>query len=192
MDNVIYYSVIDENYALKRFNNSERQKDIDGTSVITLKRQKSAVWELLGFAIAEQLNKNIDDVKIFKSASGKWLSNELCFSLSHSEDLVAVAVSSLPVGVDCEKVDGKKREFLLKTLTEKEKKGGFELSDGNLISLWTKKESIFKIEGNGVFNPKSIDTTDKNASSFSVCDGKYVVSVATKEKRTFKLRKIKL
>lgn len=88
------------------------------------------------------------------------------FSVSHSYDLVAVAVSDSAIGVDVEKVRDKIASGLSEKISGQSEKeellrfataGDKEFSE-EVIKLWSKKEALFKAGLVGqVFLPKTAD-----------------------------------
>ena len=122
-----------------------------------------------------------------KNSHGKWETDGCCFSLTHSGDVVAVAVSKQTVGVDIEPLSNKKTATMLKVLTPREKEEYFQLPEDErdrfLVEKWTRKESVFKTQDLSRFRPETIDV-----ASFS-CDGRilsidgngYVLSVSAKD-----------
>ena len=117
---------------------------------------------------------------IEKNAYGKPVCKEVEFSLSHTQGVVAVAISSRPVGIDVETLCGRKISDFSFALTTGEKVDG----DEEFLSLWTKKEAIFKRRGNEKrFQPKNIFTArERTATTVFTIDGKtYALSVATDE-----------
>jgi phosphopantetheinyl transferase len=106
---------------------------------------------------------DIDKIEIKKDGN-KWVCNECYFSLSHSENVAAVAISRTPVGVDIEKLDGAR--FLLlpqeKLLTESEQaQANIMRTDEKgeyVCSLWTVKEAAFKMENGKNFKPNQIES----------------------------------
>lgn len=67
---------------------------------------------------------------------------ELCFSLSHSGDYVACALGNVPLGVDVQ--CRRPLSPTLSRLARDEAAGGLEF-----FVLWTMRESLFKITGEG-------------------------------------------
>lgn len=80
------------------------------------------------------------------------------FSISHSKELCAAAVSDRPVGVD---IDYRRKKYnermIARSLSEREKQD----FDGDFARLWCRKESIAKLSGEGITGyPDKIDTLD--------------------------------
>lgn len=158
-----------------------RAEEIESCSDERVKRQKFYVWKLLEAALSKSLGLNIDNLDIRRTDSGKWECSKCCFSLSHSGNFVAVAVSQAPVGVDIEKFDKARfnRSLAEKITTERER-GDIQPPHG-LAALWTKKEAIFKLSGGRAFIPKNIQTADfpTVTKTFQCTDESYFISVAS-------------
>ncbi len=163
----------------------ERQNEVLACGNEKVRRQKYYAWKLLEYALRESFGWEMEGLSLCKGKNGKWTSPRCYFSLSHSHNAVAVAVSEGPIGVDVEKIAPEKAEFLQKTLTEQER-AEFSLVVGErnrlkyLFESWTKKESIFKKVGDGLFRPQKI-AVDKGAvtkEKLSIDGEEYVLSVA--------------
>ena len=142
----------------------ERQAEIDGISRESVRREKYFVWKLLEYAVASTIDMPIEELSFKKLPSRKWISDKICFSLSHTDGVVAVAISDRPVGVDVEKIrphrQGLERSILTKKeltqLSATEPKYLWE----QIIRLWTQKESIFKAGDGEIFEPTKIETAE--------------------------------
>ena len=124
----------------------------------------------------------ISNLTFTKTEKGKWLCDKCYFSISHSHDLVVVAISKKPIGVDCELLEKPKDGVIERVLTTREKKN--LSSDGDfkkLLTVWSKKESIFKKCGEGSFYPSKIDTTKYQLAEKTVAvnDKEYIVTTFT-------------
>lgn len=175
---------------------SDRNDEIWGVKNQKVKSQKYWVWKLLEHALKSSFGINIEDVEFFKTKSGKWLCDKCCFSLSHSENVVAVAVYNQKVGVDIELIREIDQDAVIKRLTESEKEQLSNLSPDVrqrfLIEKWSQKESIFKSSDNEIFLPSKIDTTKKSVlSKLVVIDQKeYVLSIASENIYDIDLKEI--
>jgi 4'-phosphopantetheinyl transferase len=90
---------------------------------------------------------------------------DLEFSVSHSGDLVAVAVATAPVGVDVEQLDGRPREpggndlaALGRTVLAEEERAALAAVDPAgqaraFLVAWTRKEAVTKAQGDGLRVP---------------------------------------
>lgn len=166
-------------------------------------RQKKAAYSLLCEVLTELSGIEGVGEHIVKNAAGKpelfYDGSALKFSISHSHDLVAVAVSDSDVGVDIEKI----REVASQPLLEKicnndEKKEILKFSaescgdiTQDIIKTWSKKEALYKTGLFGdKFLPQQIDTVKLQDRTFTkeleFNEEKYVLSVAFNEDLTNK------
>ena len=161
-----------------------RDKEVSGVRNERVRREKYFVWRLLAHALETSLGLDIKSLKIEKNENGKWICDDVYFSLSHGGDAVAVVISSNDVGIDIEPLSAIKNENIVKRiLSEREL-----LEFGSLLQVekeeyvlkkWTAKEAIFKARNDKVFHPQSIEVSDHNVSfAEAVLDGeKYLLSV---------------
>lgn len=137
----------------------ERDQEITSCTNPTQQKQKYIAWKLLEFGIKNSLNKDINNFSFTKLDSGKWVSNEIEFSITNSKDLVAVAISSSPIGVDVEEINEKILKASDKILDKSEMEVFSSLSNEDKIDFltrkWTIKESALKC-----LNLKSLFTTN--------------------------------
>ena len=168
-----------------------RKKDIESCSNEQVRRAKFYVWKLLESALMRSLGLKMENVTFTQTKNGKWECSACSFSLSHSGQLVAVALSRKSVGVDVERKDEARFTDAVaqKILTSSEREEYEKLDDAlrpaALNVLWTKKEALFKCRGEGAFAPHSVDTT---AATFAVrelvLDGeRYYLTVASEDAR---------
>ncbi len=117
------------------------------------------------------------------------------FSLSHSGDMVVLAVSEVPVGVDVELVKEKNWRIFHRFLTKKEMTMIEEAEDpeGKFFEVWTIREAFSKEEGQGLqifdddftvdYDKRSITYGDKelyfDRISHEVRETQYKISVCT-------------
>lgn len=127
----------------------ERNLEIFSCQSKKVKRQKFYAWRLLELC-AKKHGFNVENLHFSKAQNGKWKCNEFEFSLSHSEDYVAIILSNKNVGIDIQKAcDLKCDYFAEKILTEQENLEYIKLSENEkqryLLEKWTQKESIYKM-----------------------------------------------
>ena len=74
------------------------------------------------------------------------------FNLSHSGDLIVLAVDDLPVGIDVEQIKDKNWEIFHRYLTEAEMSMIRSSNDpvARFYEVWTIREAFFKEEGQGL------------------------------------------
>ena len=99
--------------------------------------------------IAKILGKyyNIPNPAICKSIHGKpyLQKGKICFNLTHSKGLTALAVGKHEVGFDCESLSGKPHPAVLGKFTEREKSEISSVQD--FYRHWTARESYVKYLG---------------------------------------------
>ena len=90
---------------------------------------------------------NIPNPTICKTIHGKpyLLKSKICFNLTHSKGLTALAVGKHQIGFDCESLSGKPRPAVLSKFTEREK--GEILTVQDFYRHWTARESYIKYLG---------------------------------------------
>ena len=145
----------------------QRNAEIAEISNEQVKREKYYVWKLLAYALEHSFGMKMGQMAFTKDENGGWHTEKVYFSLSHSQDALAVAVSRAPVGVD---IEGKnhiyhdampQRIMTAKELAEYEALPENEKQDF-FLKLWTVKEAIFKYSGADAFRPEKLE-----AASFS-------------------------
>lgn len=121
-----------------------------------LRRQKSATWKLLEYAILRSFGKKTAQLRFTLEKNGKWNCDALHFSLSHTEHWAAVAVSNAAVGVDVEELSAFLRRDpaqIAQLFCTKEELAQNPAAE-ELLCLWMLKESAYKCDGKGNFAPK--------------------------------------
>ena len=126
-----------------------RQIEIDSCTNQKVKLQKFYAWSLLEFG-AKELGFEPKLINFSKNKNGKWSCNQFYFSISHSNNIVAVAISDKPIGIDIQKDCDLKNDFFAdKILTPNELYDyntlREELKHDYLLEKWTQKESIYKM-----------------------------------------------
>ena len=190
----VYVSIIPEKIEYKQLKPIERNNELVSVSNDGVKRSKYWVWKTLEYALFRSFGYKIEDLDIVKTKTGKWKSKQCFFSLSHSHNVVAVVVSNRETGIDVEEClsfynkisDGKTFDlFTKKILSKKEERPQTETE---LLTLWTKKECLYKASSKRRFVPHKICTTLKEVSSFQMkYDEKdYVVSITGKDRSAFR------
>ena len=157
-----------------------RQEQIENTTHPGLKLQRYYVWKLLEYALHHSLGLEMNNLHFSRTETGKWICEECFFSLSHTQDAVAVAVSGKPVGVDLECTDRLIRPNLAeKILTPEEK---LQLSqqdlDRNLLKMWCAKESLFKADSAPVFCPHKLPADRAKVQILHLGEKTYCLAVA--------------
>lgn len=162
----------------------ERDLLIQKTKNESLRRERYSVWMLLTRALADAFSIDIRELDIRRTDSGKWVAEGIYFSLSHTSELVAVAVSDSPVGVDIEAVrELGSKSFAERILSKEEYSEYLRISESSriewLISKWSCKEALFKQSEISDFVPREHIVTDRSLEVIELFeDGrKYLLSV---------------
>lgn len=120
-------------------------------------------------ALAHLVGKEPNQIKLTLSDSGKlrfdW-PTPICFSLSHSEGMGIVAFSADSVGVDIEKMGGRRDWQSLSTMITLNSERTLLKTENDFYALWTLKESVIKaadlaslsyLPQIGPFNPNNLE-----------------------------------
>lgn len=166
----------------------ERAAEIEACKNDGAREEKFYVWKLLEHGIKRSFGINIRNVDI-KCRRGKWYCADCEFSLSHSGDAVAVAVSDKPIGVDIEKFELTRFSAGLrkKIFTAREAKAAAELTEaaaGEYANrLWTVKEAAYKSGAVKSFAPSKIETENVTNVSKRVKTDKceYILTVVSQD-----------
>lgn len=158
----------------------ERVVEILSSESEKTRRQKTAVWKLLLFAAEKTFGLSADEILFEKTPEGKWLCDKFRFSLSHTDGALAVALAENACGIDIEFSPKffKKctyKPFIASFLKRIGESG--DLNAEEALKLWTKKESVYKLSGSGVFSPEKTDVKNENVVTEII--GDYVLSVAS-------------
>lgn len=160
----------------------ERKNEIERCSNFEVRNQKFFAWKLL-----EESCKNLGyefEKLNFHKENGKWKCDEFCFSISHCDNLIAVVLSDLNIGVDIEKADHERfAKFPANKLLAEDERTIVQQSGEIFNKLWTVKEAIFKLGDYEVFNPRKINTqaTPFLTRTLLVDNKKFYLSVAGKD-----------
>ena len=172
----------------------ERYQEVMAVKCERSRCEKYLVWKLLQRAVMERFNLVFDNIRFTKTDNGKWICPEFCFSLSHTDGVVCVAVSDSDVGVDIEAVRAVKEGMHERFLTDKEREHIRSLSgaerDRFFLGAWVKKESLFKRDGSLALLPTKTQTIGCSAILESVTVGgkEYFVAVAASDNEKIEIR----
>ncbi|HNX16323.1 MAG TPA: 4'-phosphopantetheinyl transferase superfamily protein [Bacilli bacterium] len=137
----------------------QRREEIDKCQNQDIKDQKFYVWKLLERALQHSFNLDVKNLAFEKRKNGKWVLNECYFSLSHSGNIAVVAVGDAPLGVDVQRIKEVKdaEKFKAIILSKKEKEKYQNLSEKQLLEMWSIKECAFKKSDDKNFVPSHYD-----------------------------------
>lgn len=121
-----------------------------------VRHSSCAAWGLL-FQKLQDNNIPVSLVSFTDTGKPFFLDNHIHFSISHSHELCAVAISDHLVGVDIEIVKAHYNPRMFdRSLCDNEKR----VFDGDFTRIWVRKEAVAKMTGKGIVGyPVDIDTT---------------------------------
>ena len=169
----IPFDIDDNNLSIE-----ERAREIDLCGSEKVRDQKFYAWKLLELAMTEVFGLDMSDAGMKKEES-IWCCDKCHFSISHSEDCVAVAVSTHPVGVDVEEYIDGKFDKVKDLILHKEEQKTFK--DINYCAIWTQKEAIFKKSRFRRFVPNRINTIGEKffQKKLEIGDKTFALCIAT-------------
>lgn len=148
--------------------------------------RKKSILLSQGFAkekIAKEFSLDKKDIVFSVTPFGKpycQSHKEIYFSLSHSGDFLALAISDSDVGIDIEKIREAKENLVNRVCCENEKDRIFssDKPDVEFTKIWTRKEAYLKALGTGIDRElTSIDTTDEKLKFTTEISEDFIVSV---------------
>ncbi|MBE7088321.1 MAG: 4'-phosphopantetheinyl transferase superfamily protein [Clostridiales bacterium] len=147
----VYLAEIYEELNIEGVYPTERRNEILSCKSDKVKREKYSAWKLLELAVKKSFGLDFNTLKFKKNESGKWLCDRFYFSLSHSKNAVAVALSTSPVGVDIEIIKEPKNwsvaNKILSDFQLEKLNGLFGVNKVEYFILkWTEKESAYKMQ----------------------------------------------
>ena len=182
----VYVAAIPQQTSIGRVHCAERQAYIERGKNEVARREKYYAWKLLEYALRHSLDIDIETLSFFHEPCGKWRADGCEFSLSHGDGVVAVAVSSAPVGVDVQRVLAPRHEnFARRVLNEAEYAHYEGLCEEERLSYlsgaWTAKEALFKMRGEASFVPSQLEENADSITKTTVLINatSYVCAVAT-------------
>lgn len=173
----------------------QRQRELNSVKNEGLRAEKYRAWKTLEHALMRTFGYKMSELKFKRSKFGKWSCDKCFFSISHSDGVVAVAVSNSEIGIDIEEKDGFFKRFsdrrMLNSAADKIIAEDDEVpaSCDELLTLWTRKESAFKYDSDGAFVPSEISLADRDFADISVklSDKDYILSVCGHKKKEINL-----
>lgn len=164
-----------------------RREEIDACPDEKVRNQKYFAFKLLELAISAVYGKRMRDCNFVKDDFGKWTCDLCEFSIAHSNDIVIVALSDMPVGVDFESIDLNKFDARLqqRVFSKKEQAAAWGMTAEQRAEyanrLWTVKQAIFKRQGGKNFVAEQVETDCEKYKTAILNDGDkhFYVSVAT-------------
>ena len=181
----IYISAIPE-CEIASLGYKERDEEIARATSDKVRREKYYSWRLLEYALEKSYGMSISDIAPTRNENGKWISEKIELSISHTDKVCAVALSPRPVGIDIEEISDRSIDRLAKrALSDAERDYLASVpSESRLrefFKLWCIKEATFKLRGERAFIPSSIDALPLIDTAITVTqDGAdYALAVAS-------------
>ncbi len=121
-----------------------------------------------------------------KTPAGKpYIAGALCFSVSHSDDIALLAVSGSQIGADIEKRRHVNISALAKRAFHPEEQESLAAAadrERAFFRIWTMKESLKKMTGEGIYDPAGFSVFSESGARFFTSDDMingYTVSVCS-------------
>lgn len=153
------------------------QKRTDLSKNLTLLAELKAKTEAAKF-----LGADIASLQIIRCKNGKPYiagAKDFFFNISHSSNLLAVAISDSEIGIDCEKISYLRKSVMSRQFTPFEQEY-VQYSNERFFEVWTRKEAYFKYTGEGILgNLSFFDVFNSDASSLinTFKFGEYIISL---------------
>ncbi len=132
--------------------------------------------------LQELLNISSLDKLKFTENGKPYIEGGKYFNISHSENVICIGVSSVPIGVDVQKLIPYNEKLAKRICNEKELKALSRAKNKDLVltKFWTKKESLIKCKGETIAQDlaKVLDDTKgfkfryKKFGDFVICSVK--------------------
>ena len=164
--------------------------------VYSLRNPQERLTSLIaGYMLSKVLGIQSDN-EIYENRYGKpyMADNSLYFSLSHSDEYVALATAEFEIGIDLESIDARDVLFdavrYVATKSEKEWLDSHG-NEGDAFVLWTRKEAMLKARGTGFHaNPNEIDVLKpKGFFMEHILDSHYALACCGTERFSMKIIK---
>lgn len=189
----VYVAEIPQDTPLSEVYPPARDEEIKACGSQKVQREKYYAWKLLEYAAERTFGKKLKKIEFSKTENGKWECKDFTFSLSHSKNAVAVALSRKPVGVDIELAAPVKEGVAEKILSANERAEYNALTkeerEDYLLRKWTQKESIFKCGNQSRFVPALTETQNEplRTEQVELAGEAYLLSVASENIQRFRL-----
>ena len=153
--------------------NAVRAREIEKTGNEQKKREKYWVFRLFEDSLSAFFGLSAENAR--PDPDGKWKTDGVYFSFSHSGDYAAVALSDRPIGIDVQKIEAAIPKTLAeRALTESEKKRLAQTREAEktraFFSIWAQKEALFKESEQAVFRPERWETQNAAAWPIDIYD----------------------
>ncbi len=169
------------------------QSDIRKSKIDALNNRGSKNNALLAGMLLEKLAKDngITSYKINTTSNGKPYeqNNLFCFSISHSNNIVAVAFSDKAVGLDLELNTGKTKNNISKRFFSESDREKLQNNTMSFLEIWTRKESYTKLKDSDLILVMKMPDDDKVFFQ-TVTRDSYILTVCTEEETEFIIKTV--
>lgn len=179
----------EENFNTNEYNECLSLMDDDRKKkILSINHQPTQRMSVFGewaakLELSKLTNKKPQDVKIARTNKGKPYAVNIpyCFSISHSANLLALAIDKQPIGIDIEIIKPFKKDVSKKICTENDLTLLNKSNDENdrnltLYKIWTAKEAYYKMQGCGITNNlKNISYCEIPAQHF--IESNYIITI---------------
>lgn len=150
------------------------------------KAVSKSAYDFVGTLAMKQLRINQKPRLCYESNGKPFFEDypDFHFNVSHCEDLIAVAVSKRPVGVDIEVLRDVNLEIAGRFFSEKEIR--FSKTCRDFLYVWTRKEAFLKRTGEGLKNISKADVLE-NSDIKTFEENGFLLSVCSNEPDSFKI-----
>ena len=146
MDNIVRIIIVDISKLKDDFLNISYINEEDKINALKYKKIIDQKQHIISSYLKRKYVKDY-----FLDEHKKPKSNNIFFNVSHSENLVGIAIANIEVGLDIEfKNKERKDKFINYTCSDDEIK--FIKDESDFYKLWTSKESLLKCLGIGIVN----------------------------------------
>lgn len=144
-------------------------------------KQRAFGQKLLSFALRKDFGIEYDREKVLKAPQGKpYLADHpVKFNKSHTQGMVAVAVGTAELGVDCQLIRPVSEALIDRTCSDEEKGSilSSENPDREFALAWARKEALVKMTGTGLtVSIRDIDS--QRVTCFSTTENHVVAAVS--------------
>ena len=190
----LYIARMPKQINIKKLSCDARNKEISSLTNKQVMAEKYYVWKLLEYAVQNSYGVTCKNIDFKKTDSGKWVTDGFFFSLSHSKDAIAVAISDSPIGIDIEHVDKNRSARIANRIMTPEEYSHYDALGNDdkacyLIGCWTAKEAYFKAGESKIFEPSKILSDDGSLvtrkAELNGCE--YMYSVCTEERQALRI-----
>ena len=140
-------------------------------------RKKSIIAEIILSELLDQIGIDYNSLNIKYSKNGKpVINNELFYSITHSKNYIAVAISNKNIGIDIEEINDFNIENI-DVFTNKKELEHINKSYDKLISsikIFTIKEAYIKYKDLSLFDIKEINVIYDNDINMDECNIKSI------------------